>query len=187
MKLWDSGAPKSTQILLLVVSAILLFLLFTQNLVYPRIDWPKAGETKAKFAVSLEKELEEITGDVLSEVKPDYDWEGMNVSIKFFVWNEEAKERMLNSPFWSMVQDNGPIIPFIKAFALAGPRYSRNLCQKAEEEFPDALIFHINVHYYTTTTDADGSNLKETLHFSETSDCEVLPKIPIWKYLISYF
>jgi len=187
MKLWNYDASRSTQLLLFIVSTILLFLLLTQNLVYPRIDWTQAGEEKANFAKNVEEELKKVTSDVLSTVEPDYDWEGMNVSIKFFVWNEEDKKRMLNSPFRSLVRETGPIIPLIKAFALAGPRYSRNLCIKAEKEFPKALIFHINVHYYTVATDANGSNRKETLHFSETSDCEVLSKIPVWKYLLSYF
>jgi len=173
---WLPGISKVYQISILVCLISLTYFVGDAVRLHPRVDFEMMGLDRGTFSLDVEEGLYAAGFDKV-RVWPTTDWRGMDVTIKFFEYSQPYEE----------LNDNRLILGLLKAFALEGFRYSRKLCEKAETEYPLALIEEINVHYYLSHIEVNQEDtvaelVKEDLLLSESTSCKRVAGMSIWEY-----
>jgi hypothetical protein len=180
MKFWDPNMPKRSQILWGALAFVLLFYGLTLVRLPPPIhSWEQVGKAKAEYVIHAEQFLKNYKTGVF--VRPTHDWTGMIADLELAFFNKK-EEDVFN--FIGLNANNpGPIAEFIKAFAEKNFRYSQNLCEMASKKFPSARVEYVILNYYASVRNLETGKAQKNFFFSETSDCELPPKVDLLTYL----
>lgn len=178
-QLIDPRLPKIPQIGLILLGLICLGIILSSIKVTPYVDWDSVAREKARFAVETEKDLHNLKTNIEVEPSPDF----RRMTVKIYIVSPTKRQQKAMNYFGFPSAEPGPIKEFLQAFAIQNYRYSKNLCDLASEKYAGALIEGIAVHYYILPGTTQGGFTDPEFFFSESSSCELLTKIPLWKYI----